>query len=112
MSRFVGFLHGANQFGRWIPPAEIKARAVAGGATIDFSQAFFTHPVISIRATAFWGGVTLVVPPNVVVEQNGQAILGGFVGGGGVYHASQGAMPETASNSGITIRVAWCLAEE
>eukprot|EP00913_Durusdinium_trenchii_P017615 g16555.t1 len=69
MSKFVGVLSGANQYGRWIPEPEIKARAFAGAATLDFSQALFIHPEITIRATAFWGGVHLIVPPNVVVEQ-------------------------------------------
>ncbi|CAE7746965.1 unnamed protein product [Symbiodinium pilosum] len=104
-SKYVGFLGGANKFGRWIPEPEIKARAVAGGATIDFSQALFVHPVITVHARAFWGGVTLVVPPNVTVEQNGRAILGGFGDGGGVFHSSQGAVPETLANSGVTIRI-------
>merc|ERR1712014_243348 len=52
------------------------------------------------------GGVTLIVPPNVCVEQNGTAILGGFGGGGGVYARQRtGAMPSTASNSGIIIKI-------
>mmetsp|Transcript_58754 Transcript_58754/g.110060 ORF Transcript_58754/g.110060 Transcript_58754/m.110060 type:complete len:206 (+) Transcript_58754:45-662(+) len=104
-TKYIGFLSGANKFGRWIPEPEIKARAVAGGATIDFSQAIFIHPVITVHAAAFWGGVTLIVPPNVTVEQNGRAILGGFGDGGGVYHSSSGSMPETLANSGITIKI-------
>eukprot|EP00439_Symbiodinium_sp_Y106_P036140 s1255_g4.t1 len=104
-AKYVGFLGGANKFGRWIPEQEIKARAVAGGATIDFSQALFVHPVITIRATAFWGGVSLIVPPNVLVQQNGRAILGGFGDGGGVYHSSSGPVAETVSNSGVMIKI-------
>jgi len=105
MTSFVGFLHGANKYGRWVPEAELKARAIVGGSTLDFSQALFTHPVITIHATAFWGGVTLIVPPNVMVEQSGRAILGGFGSSGGIYHSSRGPMPETASGAGITIKV-------
>merc|ERR1712181_69165 len=44
--------------------------------------------VITIHTKAMWGGVTIIVPPNVIVEQNGQAILGGFGGSGGLYHSS------------------------
>ncbi|CAE7347745.1 unnamed protein product [Symbiodinium natans] len=104
-AKYVGFLSGASKYGRWIPEAEIKARAVAGGATIDFSQALFVHPVITVRAAAFWGGVSLIVPPNVLVQQNGRAILGGFGDGGGVYHSSSGCVPETLTNSGVTIKI-------
>eukprot|EP00930_Biecheleria_cincta_P029992 TRINITY_DN2080_c0_g1_i2.p1 TRINITY_DN2080_c0_g1~~TRINITY_DN2080_c0_g1_i2.p1 ORF type:complete len:218 (-),score=26.29 TRINITY_DN2080_c0_g1_i2:179-832(-) len=105
MSRFVGFLNGANQYGRWIPEAQIKARAIAGGATLDFSQALFTEPIITIHATAFWGGVTLIVPPNVTVEQDGRAILGGFGSCGGVYRSAHTSLAECTSNSDVTIRV-------
>ena len=73
-TKFVGVLSGANKFGRpgppkplrkvisrafcctsdhilqtlswcrWIPEPEIRARAVAGAANLDFSQALFIHP--------------------------------------------------------------------
>lgn len=105
-SSFFGFLRGADQYGRWVPEPVLKAKAIVGGSTLDFSQALFVHPVITIRAHAFWGGVTLIVPPNIRVEQNGTAILGGFGGGGGVYARQRtGAMPTTASDSGITIEI-------
>jgi len=48
----------------------------------------------------------LVVPPNVAVEQHGKAILGGFGDSGGAFHGSSGTIPETASNAGITIKIA------
>jgi len=105
-SSFFGFLCGADQYGRWVPEPVLKAKAIVGGSTLDFSQALFVHPVITIRAHAFWGGVTLIVPPNVCVEQNGTAVLGGFGGGGGVYSRQRtGAMPTAASNSGIIIKI-------
>ena len=46
---------------------------------------YFPSPseVITIRSTAFWGSVTVIVPPNVAVEQDGSAILGGFGDTGG-----------------------------
>lgn len=106
MTRFVGFLRGSNKCGRWIPESTIKADAIAGAATLDFSQALFTKQVININARAFLGGVLLIVPPNVAVEQDGKAILGGFGGRGGVYRTRHGVLPETeVSNSNITIRI-------
>jgi len=107
MSRFVGFMRGRSQYGRWVPEQDITARAVLGGATIDFSQAIFTHTEITVHSTAFWGGVTIIVPPNVAVEQNGRAILGGFGGSGGLYHSNTGQSPALVSGSsaGITIKV-------
>jgi len=75
-----------------------------GGSTVDFSQALFKHPVITIRSTAFWGSVTLIVPPNVAVEQDGSAILGGFGEAGGVWsnHNTVGA---SQSSAPVTLRV-------
>lgn len=44
MSSFVAFLSGADQYGRWVPEAEVAASAYLGGSTVDFSQALFKHP--------------------------------------------------------------------
>lgn len=104
-SRFTGFLREEIQCGRWVPEPVIIAKGVAGGLTLDFSQAIFVHRVITIKVTAYAGAVTLIVPPNVHVEQKGHAVLGAFGGGGGVFSRSNGALPETVSNSGITIKI-------
>lgn len=63
---------------------------ILGGSTVDLSLAIFTHPVITIRSKAFWGGVTVIVPPNVDVEQNGTAIMGSFGDSAGLYSSSSG----------------------
>ena len=51
--------------------------------THGFPTLDFLPPVITSRSTAFWGSVTVIVPPNVAVEQDGSAILGGFGDAGG-----------------------------
>merc|ERR1712217_508840 len=71
---------------------------------IDFSRALFTEPVITVHSKAMWGGVTIIVPPNVVVEQNGRAIMGGFGGTGGLYSNST-CQKGTASAAGIVVRL-------
>merc|ERR1712217_6965 len=71
---------------------------------IDFSRALFTEPVITVHSKAMWGGVTIIVPPNVVVEQNGRAIMGGFGGSGGLYSSSRGEA-EHASTAGIVVKL-------
>jgi hypothetical protein len=103
-SRFTGFLCDKIQYGRWVPEPVIIAKGCAGGLTLDFSQAIFVHPVITIKASACAGGVTLIVPQNVHVEQTGHAVLGAFGGGGGVFYR-ENVVLETASTSGITIRI-------
>ncbi|CAE7948311.1 unnamed protein product, partial [Symbiodinium sp. KB8] len=54
---------------------------------------------------AFWGGVTIIVPPGVAVEQNGQAIMGSFAGNGGVYSSATETVQSRATNASITIKV-------
>eukprot|EP00435_Cladocopium_sp_Y103_P069246 s123_g33.t1 len=104
MSHFSGIFGASNQYGRWVPEQdllnrrvdhpwfaaieELNVKAIAGGATVDFSQALFKFPEYIVNTKAFWGGVTVIVPPGVTVEQNGQAIMGGFGGSGGVYSAA------------------------
>eukprot|EP00434_Breviolum_minutum_P033447 symbB.v1.2.029594.t1/scaffold3261.1/size60078/2 len=88
MSSFSGILGAKNQYGRWVPEQELNVKAIAGGSTVDFSQALFKYKEYTIYTKAFWGGVTVIVPPGVTVEQNGQAILGGFGGNGGVYSSA------------------------
>lgn len=72
---------------------------------MDFSQALFKYQSYTVFTKAFWGGVTLIVPPGVAVEQNGQAIMGGFGGTGGVYSAATHSIPQTAASPVITIKV-------
>lgn len=105
-TRFNGFMSGAQQFGRWVPEKEMYARGVMGGATIDFSHALFRESVITVHARAFWGGVTIIVPPNVVVEQNGRAIMGGFGGSGGLYYSTgKRSAVSSVPNSGIIVKL-------
>jgi len=103
MASFVGFLSGADKYGRWVPDSEITASAYLGGSTVDLSQALFQHPVITISSTAFMGSVTLIVPPGVAVEQDGSAIFGGFGDAGGIWSSSQSS--GMAGRAPITLRV-------
>eukprot|EP00437_Effrenium_voratum_P021193 CAMPEP_0181462150 /NCGR_PEP_ID=MMETSP1110-20121109/34247_1 /TAXON_ID=174948 /ORGANISM="Symbiodinium sp., Strain CCMP421" /LENGTH=161 /DNA_ID=CAMNT_0023586801 /DNA_START=30 /DNA_END=515 /DNA_ORIENTATION=+ len=104
MSHFSGILGASNQYGRWIPDQELNVKAIAGGSTVDFSQALFKHTTYTVHTKAFWGGVTIIVPPGVSVEQDGQAIMGGFGGTGGLYSAATHGIG-AATNSGITIKI-------
>lgn len=76
---FVGaILGGADRKGRWIPARNSWVVAVCGGAEIDLREAVFPPGVTEIRIFAFWGGVDVIVPPNVEVDVSGAALLAGF----------------------------------
>ncbi|CAE7753288.1 unnamed protein product [Symbiodinium pilosum] len=103
MSSFVAFFSGADKYGRWVPDSEITASAYLGGATVDFSQALFQHPVMTLSSTAFMGSVTIIIPPGMLVEQDGSAIFGGFGDCGGIWSSSQSS--GLAGRAPVTLRV-------
>ncbi len=69
---------GTRRAGRWVPPSTMSAVAIMGGVELDFRNAVFTGGVVEINCFAFWGGVEIIVPPDVHVDTHGFAVLGGF----------------------------------
>jgi hypothetical protein len=69
---------GTRRRGHWKPPASVAAVAIMGGVELDFRDAELEPGVTDINCFAFWGGVEITVPPDVNVESNGFAIMGGF----------------------------------
>jgi hypothetical protein len=56
----------------------MAAVAIMGGVELDFRNAVFSGGIVEINCFAFWGGVEIVVPPDVHVDTHGFALLGGF----------------------------------
>ncbi|MBD0021190.1 DUF1707 domain-containing protein [Gordonia pseudamarae] len=56
----------------------LQAFALMGGIDIDLRDVEFTEPRLAIRCAAIMGGIDIVVPPDVTVEVNGFALMGGF----------------------------------
>ncbi len=74
----VAVLGGTRRAGRWAPPSQMMAVAVMGGVELDFRDAVLKSGVTEINCFAFWGGVDITVPPDVHVETQGFALMGGF----------------------------------
>jgi hypothetical protein len=74
----VSVFSGAERRGAWRVPPEIKTRALFGGAVLDFRDAIFSAPVTDLHALACFGGLEIIVPPDIRVECEGQGIFGGF----------------------------------
>ena len=58
----------------------LQAFALMGGIDIDLREVEFTAPQLTIRCAAIMGGIDITVPPDVTVEVNGLAVMGGFGG--------------------------------
>ena len=74
----AGVLGASTRGGVWIAPREMYAVALMGGVELDFREAGFGPGVTEVTVFAMWGGVDVIVPPDLQVECNGAGILGGF----------------------------------
>ena len=69
---------GVVRRGRWLVPRRLRAVAIMGVVELDLRDAALGPGVTEIRALALMGAVVVRVPPGVILESDGVAILGGF----------------------------------
>lgn len=74
----VAFMGGVTRKGTWTVARHTRVMCVFGGADIDFREARLPPGVSEVNIFALWGGVHIVVPPELAVEVNGSAFMGGF----------------------------------
>ena len=74
----VAVMSGASRRGAWTPSRQLNVIAVMGGAELDFREARMPPGITELNVFAWMGGVQVVVPPDVRVEMNGIALMGGF----------------------------------
>ena len=74
----VAIFGGAERRGAWLSPRHLRVVAVMGGVELDFREARLPPGVTDVSIFSFMGGVEVVVPPELAVESNGVAIMGGF----------------------------------
>jgi Domain of unknown function (DUF1707) len=67
------------RIGPWIVPRRIEAEVRSGNATIDFTQAVITHPVLELAVALRSGNLRLIVPPDVVVDMDSVEVRSGSV---------------------------------
>ena len=75
---FFALMSGVVRRGKWTVPSRMRAFACMGGIGLDLRDATLTAPVTDIYVFALMGGVEIIVPPNVRLESDGFAIMGGF----------------------------------
>ena len=74
----VSVLGRTNRAGRWIPARNSFALGVLGGISLDFREALLGSGVTDVNVLAVLGSVQIIVPPEMAVEVDGMAVLGGF----------------------------------
>ena len=74
----IAVMGGAVRKGGWTPARKLRVFTIMGGAELDFRDAAFAPGVTEVHVLAFMGGVQVIVPPNLAVEMDGIAIMGGF----------------------------------
>jgi len=75
--RIVAIFAGASRKGTWQAEPVINMLAVFGGAELDFREAILPGKEVVLHANCVFGGIEIVVPPEMRVVDNGIAILGG-----------------------------------
>ncbi len=78
VKNFFAFMSGVVRRGKWTVPARMRAFAWMGGVSLDMREAVLTASVTDVYIFALMGGVEIIVPPNVRLESDGFAIMGGF----------------------------------
>ena len=73
----IAVMSGHATRGRWRLGRRTRAVAVMGGCTLDLRQAQIEGPEVEITATAFWGGIDIVVPEGFHVDLRGFSFMGG-----------------------------------
>lgn len=71
---------GVSRRGQWVVPAHYRVKAVFGGVDLDLREARLESAEVTIESKAVFGGVNIVVPPDVTVIMEGTGIFGGFGG--------------------------------
>ncbi len=74
----ISILGATNRSGRWIPARKNFAFGVLGGISLDFREALLGSGITDVNLLAVLGGIEIIVPPEMAVEVDGMAALGGF----------------------------------
>ena len=76
--RTIVVMSGTHRRGRWVPAPIHRVYAFMGGAKLDLREAELLPGVTEIRLNVLMGGVSVIVPPDMDVEVDGWAIMGGI----------------------------------
>jgi hypothetical protein len=73
----VAIFGGTSRKGQWHVEPKMAAVTVMGGATFDFRDVQLPQREITLNCTTVFGGVEIIVPPEMRVIDSGIALFGG-----------------------------------
>jgi hypothetical protein len=79
MSRIAVDSASAKRDGPWAVPQRMEIESKSGSVVLDFTSAIIALPTLEIEASVHTGSVTLVVPPDVLVDVDDVAVSSGSV---------------------------------
>ena len=74
----VAIMGGVERKGSWRVPHRLKVVCVMGGAELDFRDVALPPGETEVSVVCVMGGAEIIVPPDLAVECDGVAVLGGF----------------------------------
>jgi hypothetical protein len=79
--------------GRWVVPQRLRVLSVFGNAKVDLREAVLQYRVTAIEALAVFAEIQIIVPPDVIVECDGESLLGSFTINEGKRRGARSAPP-------------------
>lgn len=74
----IAVMSGTQRNGRWFPAPRHVGIALMGGFELDFREAELSSGTTDVYLYTLFGGIGVIVPPDLDVEVSGMAILGGL----------------------------------
>lgn len=69
---------GIQKRGDWVVPQHYRIKAIFGGADLDLREASLEAVEVEINIKAVFGGVNIIVPPDIRVQVDGDGVFGAF----------------------------------
>ena len=74
----VSIFSGNTKSGRFELPGHMRLLSIFGAVKLDLRQAIIPNRVSVIEALTIFGSIEIVVPPEIAVECDGDAVAGAF----------------------------------
>ena len=74
----IAFLSNIRREGDWILPRHFRALALLGNVELDLTKARLAPGTSEIELRSILGSVSILVPPDVRVDCEGDAVVGSF----------------------------------